>query len=71
MASGNKLQLKFQTMHGVKTWTFSHMDENATTQQVKDLINSMIANGSIYQYPPLTVESAKLIQVQESDYILN
>lgn len=59
--AGTKLQLKFGTTSGTKTWTFNYAKSGATVEQIQALANTMIENGSIYQYPPLTKESAEII----------
>lgn len=66
MATTTKLQLKFGTMSGVKTWTFANADPNVTSAKVKSLVNAMIAYGDLYKYPPLTAESAKLVTTSET-----
>lgn len=71
MAEGVRLQLKFGTMAGERTWTFRRAKESVTTNQVKALMNTMIANGSIYQEPPLTARSAKLIKTVEDAFDLD
>lgn len=65
-------KMRFGTMSGVKTWTFSDWNDGVvTTQMVKDLAQAMITNGSVYKYPPLSLESAKVVTTTEQDYILN
>lgn len=59
--AGTKLQLKFGTASGVKTWTFNYAKADASTASIRTLADTMIANGSIYKNPPLTKESAELI----------
>lgn len=66
MASGNVLELKFQTTYGEKTFRFTRVKNNATSANVKNLVNTMIANGSIYAYPPLVAISAKIIVTSEN-----
>lgn len=56
------LKLKLGTTAGVKTWTFNYAKSNATTANIKALADAMITNGSIFRYPPLTKESAQIIQ---------
>ena len=68
MASGAKLQLKFGTLSGVKTWSFSYADTEVTQSDVVTAMQAMIDNGSIYQYPPLTADSAKIVITTESDF---
>lgn len=67
MASGTKLQLKFGTAYGEKTWTFNYAKSNASSQNVNTLMDTMITNGSIYRYPPLSKVSAKLVVTSETD----
>lgn len=71
MAAGVKLQLKFGTMAGEKVWNFSRAKQNVTTAQVKALMTSMISNGAIYQEPPLTMRSAKVIVTTEDEFDLS
>ena len=68
MATGTSLILKFGTLAGEKTWTFSNVDEEASTASVKTLMNTMIENGSIYKYPPLSKVSAVTRIVREEAY---
>ena len=56
-----KLELTFGTMNGEKKWTFSNIDEEVPSSAVKALMNGMITNGSIYQYPPLSKVKARTI----------
>ena len=65
MASSVSLQLKFGTMSGVKTWNINYAKESATSANIKNLMDVMIANGSIYKYPPLTKESAIIVKKDE------
>lgn len=68
MASSAKLQLKFGTLSGVKTWSYSYADTEVTQQQVTTVMQAMINNGSIYKYPPLTADSAKVVVTTETDF---
>ena len=56
-----KMQLKFGTMSGDKTWSFNYAKDSPDPENVKAAMETMIANGSIYKYPPLTIDSAKVI----------
>lgn len=66
MATTRKLQLKFGTTYGTKTWTFSNLSSSVTPSgskaAIKTLMQTMITNGSIYKYPPLTLDSANVIE---------
>lgn len=70
MASSNKLVLKFGTMSGEKTFTINYADVSADTGDVRALMDGIIANGSVYQYQPLTKISAKIVQTIEKEYSL-
>lgn len=69
--SSYKLQLKFGTMSGTKTWNFNYGSTSASADAINNLMSTMITNGSIYKYPPLTKDSAKLIQTVTTEYDLN
>lgn len=71
MASGTKLQLQFETATGSKTWTFNYAKTSAGIQNVKALGAAMIANGSIYEAPPLVLKTAKEVTTTENVYDLN
>lgn len=65
-----KLQLKFGTVDGVKTWSFAESKTSPSVQSVKNLVNTIIANGSIYKYVPLEIRSASTIITTENVYDL-
>lgn len=67
MATTKKLQLKFGTTFGTKTWTFANVNGNADATTIKTLMQAMITNGSIYKYPPLTMDSANIIQTTTTE----
>lgn len=69
--STSTLILKFGTMSGEKKWSFSGADPEVPVATVKTLMNTMITNGSIYKYPPLTIVGATLRTVNEADYDLS
>lgn len=60
--------MKFGTMSGVKTWTFKQADEEMTQAGVTAAMQAMINNGSIYKYPPLTADSAKIVVTTETEF---
>lgn len=62
-----KLQMKFGTMSGVKTFTVNYVNPDARTADIKALMDTIITNGSIYTYPPLTKESAELITTETTE----
>lgn len=66
MASGITLKLEFGTMSGTKTWNIKYAKANATQANIKNLMDVMIANGSIFTYPPLTKSAATIIKTEET-----
>ena len=70
MATTAQLKLVFDTMGGQKTWTFKQV-KDATLAEVKTLMDTMITNGSIYKYPPLSKVSAQRVITETQDYDLS
>lgn len=71
MAEGTRLQLQFETMSGVKTWSFNYAKASPTLANVKALMQAMIANGEIYKTPPLVAYSAKTVTTSENEFDLS
>lgn len=69
--SVSKLVLTFSTAEGKKNWTYNYANPQASTVNVKALMSGMIANGSIFAYPPLMSSAAKMVTTSESDYDLD
>lgn len=71
MAITYKLQLKFGTGSGEKTWSFSCAKQSPPAASVKALMNTMITNGSIYKFPPLEMHSATIVTTTENSISLD
>lgn len=71
MAEGTSLRLQFETMAGLKTWTFNNAKPSAGLQNVRTLMQAMITNGSIFENPPIRAYSAKEVTTTETEYNLN
>ncbi len=71
MASGTSLKLKFDTMSGSKTWTFANAKASTTTQAVKTLGATMIANASLFEFQPVTLREARLVTTTEDAFDLD
>lgn len=71
MATAYSIKLKMGTMNGVKTWTYKYANPNVTQDRINSLMDTMIANGAIFKYPPLTKESAKLVATEETEFSLS
>lgn len=71
MATTQQLVLRFGTMNGEKSWTYNHVKDSPTVQEVNTLMDTMITNGSIYTNVPLSKVSAKLVIKEERDYELS
>lgn len=70
MATGTVLKMKFDTIAGSKTWTFKYAKPSAGLANVKALGAAMIANGSIYAYPPVALTEAREVVTTEQVYDL-
>lgn len=62
MATVTTLKLKFGTANGTKTWNYKYADSEVSASDVDKLMDTMITNGSVFAYPPLTKDSAELVQ---------
>lgn len=73
MAEGTKLLLVFkaQSSNSNVTFSFNYAKPSVTTAQVKNLMNTMIANKEIFTYPPVEKVSAKTVTVSETVYDLS
>lgn len=71
MAAGTSLKLQFETMAGLKTWTFNYAKPSAGLTNVRALMQSMITNGSIFEHPPIKAASAKEVTTSENIYDLD
>lgn len=71
MAAGTKLQLQFETMGGLKTWSFSRANPGVTKANVQALVQSMIANGTIFENQPIRIREAKTVTTSENVYDLS
>lgn len=70
MAAGTKLILRFGTTSGEKNFTYNYGNASATVQDVRNAMQTMIDNHDIFQYPPLTMISAKVQVTTESEFNL-
>lgn len=71
MAVVNTLKLRMGTLSGVKTFSFKYVDPEVSSTAIKALIQAMIANGSVYKYPPQVAESATIEQVTTDEIDLS
>ena len=69
MATGTRLELEFADNNNNSIFfTINYAKSNATTENVKALINAIINNGDIFALVPVTAKSAKIITTTENDY---
>lgn len=71
MAAGTRLEITFDTMGGSKTASFAYAKPGATETAVKALAQAIIANGSIFQNPPIRATAAKTVTTSENVYDLS
>ena len=68
MASGTKLVMSFNDGEGItRKFTYNYIKPGLTTTNLKNLMNGMITNGSVFKYPPATKKSAKLVTTTETE----
>lgn len=67
MAIGTKLVLEFTDADGKsRTFSYNYVMANLSTATILNLMNGMITNGSIFEYPPVARKSAKLVTTSET-----
>jgi len=67
MANSTKLSLTFAKDNGeALTFTYAHAKKTASAANVKSLMEGMVANGAIFEKAPVTIKSAKIINVEET-----
>ena len=72
MSSTARLILTFASAAGEDVkFSYSHANTEAQEADVQALAAGLIANGSIFQVPPVTAKSAKIIITTEEDISLN
>lgn len=71
MASISKLVMTFASAEGDVSYSYKYADPEMTVAKVKALMSGLITNGSIFETPPLTAKSAKLVTTTEGDYDLS
>ncbi|MBQ7150921.1 MAG: DUF2922 domain-containing protein [Synergistaceae bacterium] len=72
MATTNKLVLAFEGSNGKEvSFTYSYADPEVESATVKALVNGIIANGEIFDNPPVKAKSAKIVTTTESYFNLD
>lgn len=72
MADGRKLVLTFATDEGKSmTMSFKYMKSNIVTLDVQNLVDTILANKSIFENVPAIAKSAKLVTTTETIYSLS
>ncbi len=66
-----KLVLEFAGTGSDVIFTYNYVDTNITTANVKALVNGLITNGSIFENPPVSAKSAKIITTTSTAYDLS
>ncbi len=66
-----KLVLEFAGTGSDVKFSYNYADNNITTANVKALMNGLIANGSIFENPPVSAKSAKIITTNTTVYDLS
>ena len=62
----NKLVLSFNGTDGNVTFSYGYAKSSPSASSVKTLATRLIANGSIFNNPPVSVRSAKVVITTEN-----
>lgn len=72
MAATTKLVMTFTgTNNNDVTLSYNYAKSDASTANIKSLIQGIITNGSIFSNPPVSAKEAKLITTTETEVDLN
>ncbi len=72
MANVSTLVINYSGQAGGSVkFSYKYADPETPIATVKALINGLIANGSIFENPPVTTTSAKLVTQTEANYDLS
>lgn len=72
MAAGTNLILEFADANSNSVFFFfPFADEDAGTSNIKNAMNTIIANGSIFKNPPVSIKSAKTVVTYETEFDLS
>ena len=71
MASTSKLVLDFDGTTGDTAFSYGYVNPELPSTLVQNLVDGLIANGSIFANPPLAIKSAKIVTTTETDIDLS
>ena len=72
MATGTKIVFSFGNASGnTVNYSYNYGDDDAATSDVKNAMNAIIANGSIFRNVPTTIKGAKAVTTTESEFDLS
>ncbi len=72
MASGTKIVFLFGNAQGSTiTYSYNYGNAEATSLSIKNAMNAMITNGSIFNKVPVSIKSAKAVVTTETEFDLN
>ena len=64
VSSNSKLIITFTGSNGDAVFSFDYADTDANISDIRDLVNGIITNGSIFQNVPLAFKSAKFVTTE-------
>lgn len=71
MATTARLVFEMNTAGGSRSFGFNYANPTASSGNVRTAGQALITNGSIYQNPPLSLKSAKMVQTTTTEYDLS
>lgn len=66
MASGTSLKITYNTADGTTIHTWKYINADVPAANVKSLINTTIANATLFSRVPVSAQSAKLVTTTET-----
>lgn len=70
MAS-SKIVIDFAGQNGDTRFTYGYAKPDTTLAAMKALVNGLIANNTLFENPPITAKSAKIVTTTEDNYDLS
>lgn len=71
MANSTKLYMRFGTTSGEKNFSYNYAKQSLSAATVKSIMNTFIANGEIFKYPPLTIIRAWMQVTEDTEFDLS
>ncbi len=72
MAAGTKIVFSFGNASGnTVNYSYNYGNAEASASTIKNCMNTMIANGSIFRNVPISIKGAKAVVTSETEFDLS